>query len=233
MKLRKPMPVTPRPQPAVAVAPPVFTQAQLSERRRKHLPVYLTGTFDLAFEVRAIVKPLAKALSAEPHPRAYDGHVADLAAAVHEVVSGAIGFIAERDGAAKVKHLAGRPGDQQRAVKTLADMALRPPAPVIADDDLPTGAWAAALVDLAKPYSQPLAEVLAAALPPGDDRLKGSPSTSERLEAELRELDRAARLLQTRIDRSKFFREQCPTPPPLDRKRAEAEATLAELGVSL
>lgn len=227
-----PVPVSPRPQPPQA-PPAVYSQHQKRERRRQHLRVLYVGDFDLAAEVRAIVTPLAKQLRVEPNPAAHRGHVDAVADAVHALVSASIGFIAERDGWPKVRHLDGRPGDRTKALRTIADLQPRPAAPVFADADLTTGAWLTVLVKLAQPYVAPLAAVLAGALPPDDDRLKGAPSISERLVAELRELDRAARLLRERVRRSQFYREQCPPPPPVDRKRDEAHAALAELGVSL
>ena len=218
----------------VPVAPePVFTQDENRERRRQHLRVHYRGDFGLDVEVAAILGPLAAQLAAEPHPRAYLAQVEDVANAVHETVGASIGFIAEHGARDRVRHLHDRPGDRTKALRTISDLAPRPPAAVIGDGDLATGAWATTLIDLAKPYSAPLTAVLAAALPPDDDRLKGAPSTSERLVAELRALDRAAAELERRIERSKFYRRECPTPVVVDRREQDAHATLAELGVSL
>jgi hypothetical protein len=228
-----PMPVTERRPVSVVAPPPVYTQSQLRARRRLHLRVVYTGSFELTAEVAAIVRPLAKQMVAEPSPASHRAQVEDVADAVHALVSAVVGFIAEHDGRAKVQHLANRPDDRSKALRTIADLAPRPAAPVInGATAFRKGTWAALLVELARPFSVPLADALAAALPPEHTALNGAPSTSERLVNELRELDRAAKLLERSLERRAFFHRECPPPPPeVDRRTAEARATLAALGV--
>jgi hypothetical protein len=236
MKRRKPssvpMPVALRSVPQ-AGPPPVYTQAQQMARRRVHKRVHYTGTFELTAEIAAIVRPLAKQLATELRPVAYRRYVEDVADAAHAVVSAVVGLIAERNGVPKVRHLNDRPDDRTKALRTIADLEPRPPAPVIVDGDLSTGAWAAALVELARPYSAPLADVLTGALPPDHVALKGAPSTSERLVAELRMLDRAAVALEQRLSQAATYRNASRPSPKVDRKTQDARATLADLGVTL
>lgn len=204
---------------------PTYSQTEL----RQGLRVHYTGAFNLTREVKAIIAGLSNRVAAEPHPLVWRGPVGDVADAVHELVSFAVGLAAESDGHAKGAHLTG--SDRRKALRTLADLARRPTAPEITDAALTAGDWAALLVAQAEPHAAPLAAVLSRALPPGDFRLAGVASVSERLEAQLRQLDMAALTLTRRLDRTAFFRSQQPNPEPTDQAQT-ARAALAELGVT-
>jgi hypothetical protein len=68
----------------------------LRQRRRQWLKVAYRGDFDLAAEVSAIVDPLAAQLAALPRPLVLRAEVDDVADAVHEVLSTAVGMLAVR-----------------------------------------------------------------------------------------------------------------------------------------
>jgi len=80
--------------------------------------------------------------------------------------------------------------------------AQRPPLPEFAADDLKSGSWAGALIALVEPYTARLAALLGRAWPPNAAELRGHPSASERIEAALRTLDRAALDLGRVLDRA-------------------------------
>ncbi len=159
---------------------PTYSQAELRERRRTHLSHVYGASFSLSAEVEAITEPLARRVAALPNPAALADKVDLVAAAAHEVAHVAIGLLAGRE----------------------ADLAQRPPLPEITDDDLKSGRWAAALVALVEPYSARLGALLGRAFPPNSPELRGHPSASERLEAALRTLDRAALDLGRLLDRA-------------------------------
>lgn len=209
--------------------PPVFTQAQLRERRRKYLPLRYGGGFDLTDEVAAVCGPVAERVAAEPRPSAYANDVAEVGDAVHELVCVVVGLLAERAATRKVGHL---PVDQRgRTKRALCDLAPRPAARVIDPARLADGGWSAQLVAYAAPFAVDLADLLAHAMPPGSTR--GARSASERVENALREVDQAVLRLTKRLDRAERSREQQrhDRPAPMtDTDRARAE--LAALGIT-
>jgi len=160
--------------------PPTYSQDELRERRRKYLSLVYTGSFSLSAEVEAICEPLARRVAALPHPAALAEKVDLVGAAAHEVAHVVVGLLAGRE----------------------ADTAQRPPLPEFAADDLKSGSWAGALIALVEPYTARLAALLGRAWPPNAAELRGHPSASERIEAALRTLDRAALDLGRVLDRA-------------------------------
>ncbi len=218
---------------------PTYTQAELRDRRRKGLIVVLGGDWMLHEDVAAIVGPLAQQIADAPHsarflrtqadrggshlagPRQSPASIDDLALAVHGVVHAVVGLLHEADAEHRTRHLS---GDQRaRARASLRTLAERPVMPELDKTDASKGTWAPRLVDLAKPYSEPLARLLGNAL--GD-------TVSARLVKELRDVDAAAGSLQRRLDRDAAMRAEARSTPTIseaDRARAELES----LGVSL
>lgn len=99
----------------------------MRDRRRKRMPLAYTGSFDLADEVAAIVKPLAGRVAALPRPASAGVWVDAVAGAVHETVSTIVGWLAEADAYAKTTHLAADPAKRHNAIRLLVDLAPRPP----------------------------------------------------------------------------------------------------------
>lgn len=211
------------PQPA----PIVYTQDQLRERRRAGLLHRYGGDFDLAAEVTAICEPLVERVAASPRPVAARRDVDDLADAVHELVSVAVGLIAERDARRKTAHLSY--DTRGRSIRALVDLAERPKLPEIDAAVVVNGQWVAQLVALAEPYSEQLSDVLRTAVPPGATR--GARSASERLETALRRVDAAAAALDRneKMRASHSRNRASAAPSPTDRARAE----LAALGIDI
>jgi hypothetical protein len=136
------------------------------------------AAFDLAVEVEAICAPLAERMVAEvPDPAALRRRVADVFDATHEVLSAVVGMLAES------RNL--DDGARSRTARAISDLAQRPQAPEVGDEMLCDGTWAKVLTASVEPVSADLAGLLAKAIAPGDDRLHGHPSVSERLEAVL------------------------------------------------
>lgn len=161
-------------------------------RRRHWLRVHYDNRFDLAAEIGAIVGPLAAEISYLPHPLSMRGDVEDLADAVHELLSGVVGMLAES------RHL-----DATARIRTsnaVRDLAQRPHEPQITDDEIIDGTWAQTLITHVSPFTGDFATFLGRALPPRTVGLTG-PSASERLEAALRVLDYAALTVRNRIPR--------------------------------
>jgi hypothetical protein len=205
-----------RPQPAA-----VFTQDQLRERRRLGLTHTYTGGWSLTAEVQQITAPLAERIAAAPRPSAYRRYVEDITDAVHAAVSAAAALLARADAQRRCQHLG--VDERGRSVRALVDLAERPELPAeVTDQQLTDGTWAATLTALARPYSDDLSRLLGAAL---------TSRVSERLDAELRDVDRAALSLARRLDRDERSRSaktgQTPAPTETDRARAE----LAALGI--
>lgn len=216
------------PRPTSPTPPPIYSQAEQRERRRKHLPVTYDGTFDLTAEVAALLDPLAERIAADPHPTGHAVAVEDVTDAVASTVRAIARLLAELDAR---QRCAGVPIEQRgRAIAALIQLADMPGDPEVTDDDLGSGEWASALTRHAALYSVQLADRLGRALPPGQTR--GALSVSELVEAELRAIDSAATLLSRRIAASERQRAQTSTRKADTRTEAEqARATLADLGI--
>ncbi|OBI78913.1 hypothetical protein A5664_17060 [Mycolicibacterium fortuitum] len=220
--------VRPNDQPSRTEA--VYSQAELRERRRAGLSTVYGGAFSLADEMSAAVHPLAYRVSTLPNPQVCAGRVADLADAAHELVSTVTGWLAELDARARTEHLAHDTAKRTAAVRLLVDLAQRPVLPEIGAEQVASGSWAAALVEMAQPYTGPLSDLLARSRPPGDSELRGLASRSERLCDLLRELDTATRQLQIRIGKAEGAARRRPT----QQSRADAaRSQLRDLGVNI
>lgn len=178
--------------PVISKAPKArASQAEQRDRRRKRQSVHLVGTFNLATEVTAVCGPAAHEVSRLSNPLVLRSDVDAVADAVHELLSAAVGMLAaDRHQAADAR---------ARTVQAAADLAIRPAAPAITDDQISSGSWAAALADWVAPYSGDLAALLGRAHPPRADALRGNPSASERIERALRTLDGAVLDLMRRV----------------------------------
>ncbi|WP_349268968.1 hypothetical protein MPNTM1_04188 [Mycolicibacterium parafortuitum] len=189
-----------------ATTPPPQSQAELRNRRRAGLPVICTGEFDLAVEIADICLPLARrAARCKGLHMVFPTLVRDLVDAVHgELLSAIVGWLAAIDAEHRVARE--RPdldsASRKEAVRHLVDLARRPAAPKVSAEEIKTTSWATDLVEMAQPYSAPLADLLARARRPGDPDLRGAESRSERLCDLLREVDTAARQLEIRIEKA-------------------------------
>lgn len=191
---------TPQPGPKFVKPSPTLPQPEQRDRRRNHLRVHYGQNFSLTAEVADIVTPLAAKIAGAPEPtpcRCRDD-VQSLAGAVHEMVGTVIGWLAENQAHRKLDKTPDLPADARaRSIRLLVDLAERPKLPEITDDAIYSGAWATALVDMARPFSDPLAKYLGRATPPG--LVVVGQSASERLEAALRHVDHAALELMRRL----------------------------------
>lgn len=177
--------------PVISKAPKArASQAEQRDRRRKRQSVHLVGTFNLATEVTAVCGPAAHEASRLPNPLVLRGDIEAVADAVHETLSVAVGMLAAQHQAADAR---------ARTVQAAADLAVRPQAPAITDDQIISGSWAAALAEWVAPYAGDLAALLGRAHPPGSNALRGNPSASERIERALRALDGAVLDLTRRV----------------------------------
>ena len=200
---------------AEAVAPrtPLLsgrTQDELRDRRRGGLGVAYVGDFGLSTEVGSICRPLASRIAglSDVHDERGLGvmfmpRIGELVDAIHgALIFGITGWFADIDARERVQrdgaHL--DPASRAAAVKNLVTLAPRPREPVIEPADLVSGQWVQTLVDLAAPFDHRLADLLGRAHPPGDERLRGRVSRSDKLVELLREVDHAARQLDLRID---------------------------------
>jgi hypothetical protein len=198
------------------------------QRRRQRRQVHYTGDFDLLREICDITTPLAARVAAEPRPASCGAGVDELVAATHAAVLAIVDMVAEADAQRRAAHL---PVDTRgQAVRLLLDLAAaeRPAPPEGVRGQLVSGTWPEVLVDHCRPVAGPLSGLLERAKPPG--ALRGALSVSERLEEALREIDRAAKSLEQRIDTAAFYRSKhrraC-GPSESDRARA----VLAAMGV--
>lgn len=179
--------------PTAAAAPTLLPadQTEQRQRRRAWLAVHYDHRFDLAAEIRCIIAPLAAEVARLPRPLAMRAEVDNIADAAHEVLSTVVGILAESsrlDASATA-----------RTMQAVRDLAQRPTEPILTDEQIASGAWAAQLISHVAPHSDDLAGYLGRALPPGHPRLLNNLSASERIEAALRVLDLAAHDLQQRI----------------------------------
>ncbi|MDV3124679.1 hypothetical protein M1247_07120 [Mycobacterium sp. 21AC1] len=167
------------------------SQDQLRERRRKRLRVHYTGkNYVQSAEVRAVCGQVAVDISRVPNPLPMRRDIEAVADAAHELLSAAVGLIAaDRNQSNEAR---------ARTRQAAADLAVRPAAPAISDNQIISGSWVHALVDWLAPYDGDLSALLSRALPPDAPSLKGSPSASERIERALRTLDQAVLELERR-----------------------------------
>jgi len=196
-------------------------------RRRHWLRVHYDNRFDLAAEIGAIVGPLAAEISYLPHPLSMRGDAENLADAVHELLSGVVGMLAES------RHLDATAWT--RTSNAVRDLAQRPREPQITDDEIIDGSWAQTLTDHVAPFTGDLAAFLDRALPPRSVGLTG-PSASERLEAALRVLDSAALVVGNRIPRVAARQalgtlEQANAAARAAQDERRAQLALARLGI--
>lgn len=218
---------------APVTAPPVPTQDELRDRRRRGLIHVYRGDWSLHAEVHAICTPVADRLTLESNAPVVLPTVQRIADAVHTLVSEVVALIARSDAEDRAEHLRGT-DEYGRSIRLLVDLAERPECPEIAGDDLADGSWSAVLIDMARPYSERLDTLLRRANPPG--MMRGALSVSERLEEQLRAVDRAVLELARKLDDAAAHRQRWPDGPPVPAnaakvKAAAARAELAALGI--
>jgi hypothetical protein len=191
------------------------SQDELRERRRKRQRVHLRGTWSLHTEVAAVCGPAAHEASRLPNPVALRRDIEEVADAVHELLSAAVGLIAtDRHASTDVR---------ARTAQAAADLAVRPKAPEITDEQIVSGSWSAALATWVKPYSGDLASLLDRALPPDHSTLKGNPSASERVERALRTLDGAVLDLERHVPKM-LARQALPSMAEFNRAQRDRQA---------
>lgn len=232
-------PVTDRPTPVVTGAtgygvrrrefidppPKTYSQDELRDRRRKHLPIQLDATFDLGQELRSILVAAEAKLSTEPCPghSNYIESVAAISGAVEELCDRARDIIHET----KVARV-GEP-DRGRARAALRALSTTQP-PEITRAALIESRWAQPLTDLARPISGPLSDLLGRQ----SDSRRGLATVSDEVVDALRSLDRTVLDLDRKIDRARSYRDQnrhavaASGPNPDDARRV-----LAELGIGI
>jgi hypothetical protein len=205
--------------------PPVHTQDQLRERRRRGLTHVYGGGWSLTAEIAAICDPLARRVADAPSPARFRTHtdstVSWLVEEVHGLVHIVVGLLARADAERRCRHLG--VDERGRSIRALVDLAERPKLPEIGDEELADGTWPATLILMAQPYSAKL------------DALLGNAATtavSDRLRAALTDVDAAALSLARRLDRDEAARaaKAAATPPKTQADRARDE--LARLGIS-
>jgi len=216
-----------QPQHRTPQAPSGESQDVQRHRRRHWLRVHYDNRFDLAAEIGAIVGPPAAEISYLPHPLSMRGDAENLADAVHELLSGVVGMLAES------RHLGAEA--RTRTSNAVRDLAQRPREPQITDDEIIDGSWAQTLTGHVAPFAGDLAAFLDRALPPRSVGLTG-PSASERLEAALRVLDSAALVVGNRIPRVAARQalgtlEQANAAARAAHDERRAQLALARLGV--
>lgn len=205
-----------------------YSQSEHRDRRRTGLSVaHYDGTWSLAREVAEVVNPLACDIANDARPTRFMRTAASvpwLAEMVHEATGIAAGWIAEREARAKTAHLAAEPGKRRAAITLMVDMAPRPALPDITDDMMASGAWAAAVIEMADGIDAAFSDLLSHAYPPNAPALRGQPSRSDLLARLLaRTIDRAALALERRLDRDDHG-DGHPTLTDADRARAELES---------
>ena len=204
-------------------------QAEQRQRRRARQAVVFDGGFSLTTEVAEMLTPLAERIAAEPRPAAWWPRVAELTDATHAAVVAVADLLAEADALRRTRHL---PVDQRgRAVALVREQAKahRPDVPVVTEAELVAGSWAAVLTELARPYSEPLAELLRHAVPPGTTR--GRLTASEQVEVALRLIDTPAIAIRNTLEIAVAGRVTHRAPRPT-RSVDDIEAELAAMGVA-
>lgn len=224
-------PVPPRPEPLApsGIPAPLATASQdeLRERRRRRQPVHLRENYLQSAEVRAVCRSLGVDISRLPNPLAMRPDIEAILDACHELMHTEVGLIAEsRDPSI----------DQARTRQAVADLAVRPQAITVTDNQVISGSWIQTLTDWLAPYDGDLASVLGRALPPDAPGLRGAPSASERIERALRHLDQAVLAAERRLPKVRQ-RQQLPSMAEYNaelKAKADAERqqrALAKLGV--
>ncbi|MGV0645063.1 hypothetical protein ABQE44_16870 [Mycolicibacterium sp. XJ2546] len=222
-----------RKSPSAMAPSKVYSQKELRERRRSGLRVTYSGGFDLAAEIADICGPLARRASRLPNPQVCAGRIGDLVDAVHgELLSAVVGWLEKIKADEHLEQVAADldSASKTAAVQHLMDIAPRPEEPAIGPDAVCSGRWAADLIEIAQPYTAPLADLLARALPPDAVELRGVVSRSERLCDLLREVDTAARQLEIRIEKAQQATQR--RPPRQTRADAAREA-LHKMGIEV
>ncbi|MCD2116735.1 MULTISPECIES: hypothetical protein [Rhodococcus] len=193
------------------VPAPTPSQDEQRHRRRQHLQIHYTGTFDLAAEITAILTPLAQRSDTHRYP-----HIArEVTTAVHECVLTLGKLLVERDARRRTADL---PFERRgRAIDLIVAAWERPACPAIDRDALTDGTWTASLVDHAAQLSEPLSAYLQVATPPGQTR--GAVSISERVETALREVDRAVLSATRTLDYLDASRSTASTPMNAELRR--------------
>jgi len=204
-------------------------QAEQRRRRRARQTVVYRGGFSLTTEVAEMLTPLADRIAAEPSPSVWWQRVTELADATHSTIVAVADLLAEADALRRTRHLP--PEKRGTAVRLIREQAkqYRPDRLVVTDDELAAGSWAAALTELARPYSDALADLLARATPPGTTRGRLCPS--EQVEAALRLIDSPAIAIRNTLDTAAAGRVARQAPRPTRRSSEEIAAELAALGV--
>lgn len=234
-------PVTDRPTPTVTGAtgygvrrrefidppPTTYSQDELRDRRRRHLPIQLGATFDLGEELRAILGAAEAKLATEPCPGTpgYQEAVTAISDSVQELCD-RVGDLINEAKVAKV-----RDTDRPRARAALKALAAKP-TPEVTRQLLIEGTWADPLASLAQPLSAPLSDLLGRQ----SDSRRGLATVSDEVVDALRSLDRAVRALTLRIDRARSYRSQNRHAAAAANPNADTEAaraTLAELGIGI
>lgn len=192
--------------------------------------------WSLTAELAAICEPLAKRVAADKAPGRFLPRVEKLCDAVHALVSEAAALVARSAAQDRTRRLG--PEDRGRSIRMMVDLAQRPTAPQILAKHLKADTWVGLLIELATPYDEPLAALVANAYPPNHIDLRGLPSVAERLTEQLCEVDVAARELGKCCDAADRFAEQFPAGPPDPAAQAQAEADaaraeLARLGIEV
>ncbi|OPX14315.1 hypothetical protein [Gordonia sp. i37] len=206
---------------------PNYSQDELRDRRRKHLPIQLDAAFDLGEELRAVLGAAEAKLATEPCPGTpgYIESVTAISGAVEELCDRARNLVH----AAKVSRV--RDTDRPRARAALKALAAKP-APEITRAALIECRWAQPLTNLAASISGPLSDLLGRQ----SDSRRGLASVSDELIDALRSLDRTVLDLHRRIDRARSYRAQNMHAAAAANPNADAEAaraTLAELGIGV
>ncbi|MCB8912055.1 hypothetical protein KUG88_18160 [Rhodococcus rhodochrous] len=205
--------------------PSVLSQDEQRQRRRLHMSIHYTGTFNLVAEIEAVLAPLAdRDVARHPHV------VREVAVAVNELATDLGKLLAEREARRRAAGLGYEV--QTRMVRLAVAAWERPTTPEITSEALRSGTWASVLTDHVLPLNEPLRDYLAHARPPGETG--NAASVSERVEGALRIVDRAVRDAERRLDQLEAART---AEPKLSRELRRLGATddelrqLADLGL--
>lgn len=206
--------------------PSMLSQDEQRKRRRLHLSIHYTGTFNLVAEIDAVLAPLAdRDVARHPHV------VREVAAAaVHELVLDLGKLLVEREARRRAAALGYEA--QTRMVRLAVAAWEHPTTPEITAEALRSGTWTSVLTDHVLPLNEPLRDYLAHARPPGETG--NAASVSERVEGALRIVDRAVRDAERCLDQLEVART---AEPKLSRELRRLGATddelrqLADLGL--
>jgi hypothetical protein len=220
----------PKREPTIPTPPMPTDRAALRHRRRSGLRVHYTSRFDLSREVEDICGPLATAIAGMLNPVVMGGRVGELFDACHELAVTVVDLIVTAAAAAN--------GSRSATAQMLADLAAKPAPPEVDDTMLVDGSWSQVLTGYVAPLSADLARVLGRALPPGDERLKGRLSASERLTNALLGLDEVAVPLARSVEVTDRHQRQPSLAQRQEQQRRERgeqarQKRLARLGVTI